>query len=126
MKKILYCLLFLSCAYSYASNPDVYTIRTAEKIIDDKGNVAAVYVLVDISRMIDGRDDLFIVSYETKLDPTAVNDLKGAIEVWLAPYKKEFDAQADLAELKSVKVVAVTTKQTIDTSGIVLQLDVPK
>jgi hypothetical protein len=98
-------------------NPDVIDIPVCDQYMDQKGNTIYIYVVATISRVIGDRELKF--KYDTKLPPEANDDIKSYIEKWLAPYRADFDRQADQLEMQQVGEEQAI-KVAIDMSKIVI------
>lgn len=125
MKK-LFLILSLISLQAFAGNPTTYTIKTCEKVIDDKAKVTGVHIVITLSRIISNQTAPYQWTYELNLDATAVADLKSAIEVALkSGVLPGFNKLADAQEAEKSVPAPVVTKQAIDTSTLTLDLTTP-
>lgn len=118
MKKLIFLFLFpIVCLAGQTTS----TINLCEKILDDKGALTSIHVIVELDRVLNGKV-IHSWRYENQLDPSALSDIKGAIEKWLSgDILNTFNREADKLEALEVPV-KIITKQPIDTAGIVLDI----
>lgn len=107
-KVLLTVLLFLiSVSASYAAQTDL-NLLIIYKNLDENNVVTSVLVEMEFKR------GAFKQNHRTNLDPSALSDLKTAIENWAAIKLKLFNTEADAYEATLVKLKV----QAVDISTV--------